>query len=132
MSDVRVRVARTEDDVRAALALRHEVFVVEQGVPEELEVDEHDRLATHLLAERDGELVATLRLVLESAARRRGTAAVRLREAERWARERDARAVVLSAQTYAVALYAAAGYEARGDVYLDAGIEHVTMELPLA
>ncbi|MEA2393256.1 MAG: hypothetical protein QOJ82_1147, partial [Solirubrobacteraceae bacterium] len=40
--------------------------------------------------------------------------------------------IVLAAQVGARGLYERAGYEARGDVFLDAGIEHVTMAKALA
>src|SRR4051812_50157719 len=62
-----VRPARDADEVRAAFALRHEVFVVEQGVPLEEEIDEHDETdALHLVAvAEDGRVVATCRLVAE-------------------------------------------------------------------
>ena len=53
-----VRPARDADEIRAALALRHEVFVVEQRVPLDEEVDAHDETALHLVAVDDGAVVA--------------------------------------------------------------------------
>jgi predicted GNAT family N-acyltransferase len=52
--------------------------------------------------------------------------------AEAWARDEGAARIVLSAQTYARALYEAAGYEARGAPYEEAGIMHLQMERDLA
>lgn len=139
-----VRPARTAEEVEAALALRRAVFVDEQGVPVDEEVDEHDRTAMHVLALRDGELAGTMRLVDEGdalrlgrlavagPARGRGVAAALLDEADRVARERGVRRIVLSAQTRALGLYERAGYVARGSAFLDAGIEHVAMERSLA
>jgi len=46
-----------------AFALRHEVFVVEQRIPEELEVDADDKIAIHLVALLDRRAVGTLRIV---------------------------------------------------------------------
>ncbi|MFA9272101.1 MAG: GNAT family N-acetyltransferase, partial [Baekduiaceae bacterium] len=129
---------------RAAFDLRYEVFCNEQGVPLELELDEHDADALHLVAVEEGEVVATCRLlrvgdtvkfgrlVVAQRARRRGIAADMLAETERRARELRARRLVLSAQTYAVKLYEDAGYVAFGDTYDDAGIEHISMERELA
>ena len=51
--------------------------------------------------------------------------------ADEWAREHGADRLMLSAQTYAADLYLAAGYIAVGRPYLEAGIEHVDMELDL-
>jgi predicted GNAT family N-acyltransferase len=141
---IEVREARDMPEREALLALRHEVFVDEQGVPRELEIDEHDERAVHIVAFEDGTLVGTCRLVqagrqgkfgrlvVARRARGRGIGAALLAEAERRARALGCDHMVLSAQTSAMGLYERAGYAARGDVYLDAGIEHVTMEKQLA
>jgi predicted GNAT family N-acyltransferase len=141
---IEVREARDEAEREALLALRHEVFVGEQGVPRELEIDEHDERAVHIVALEDGELVGTCRvlqagsqakfgrLVVARAARGRGIGAALLAAAERRAREMGCNQMVLAAQTSAMGVYERAGYTASGEVYLDAGIEHMTMEKPLA
>jgi predicted GNAT family N-acyltransferase len=138
-----VRPARDAGEVRAALALRHEVFVVEQGVPLEEEYDRHDETALHLVALDAGRVVATCRLVaagdtaklgrmaVAAAARGRGIASALLAEAEARARAAGARRIALAAQTTVVALYERAGYSAYGEPFADAGIEHVMMEKPL-
>ena len=139
-----VREARGAAERQALLALRHEVFVEEQGVPRELEIDEHDESALQLVALEEGRLVGTCRvledgdqakfgrLVVARSARGRGIGAALLGEAERRARALGCERMVLAAQTSAVGLYERAGYTARGDVFLDAGIEHMTMEKALA
>jgi predicted GNAT family N-acyltransferase len=135
-----VRPVRDPDEVRAALALRHEVFVLEQAVPIEEEVDQHDPGALHLVAVDAGRVVATCRLVAEGgtvklgrvavhpAARRRGLASRLLAESEARARALGARRIALAAQTGALALYERAGYTPYGERFLDAGIEHLMME----
>jgi len=135
-----VRPARDASEVRAALALRHEVFVVEQRVPVEEEVDRHDATALHLVAVEDGRVVATCRLVSEGetlklgrmavarSARRRGLASALLAESEARARALDGSRIALAAQTGALALYEQAGYTPYGERFVDAGIEHVMME----
>jgi predicted GNAT family N-acyltransferase len=141
---IEVREARGDAERRAALALRHEVFVEEQGVPLDLEIDEHDAMALHLVALDGDRIVGTCRLVEDGRrarfgrlvvardARGRGTGAALLGEAERRARALGCDEMVLAAQTAAMGLYERAGYTARGDVFLDAGIEHLTMEKRLA
>jgi len=138
-----VRPARHADEVRAALALRHEVFVVEQRVPLDEEVDAHDETALHLVAVDDGAVVATARVVMDgetaklgrvavaARARRRGIASRLLAESEARARALGARRIALAAQTGALALYEHAGYTPYGERFLDAGIEHLMMEKPL-
>jgi predicted GNAT family N-acyltransferase len=80
----------------------------------------------------DGEVVKLGRLAVAAPERRRGVAARLLAEGERWARKRGGARIVLHAQSYARALYAAAGYQAVGDTFMEAGIEHVRMERSLA
>jgi predicted GNAT family N-acyltransferase len=139
-----VREARDAREREALLALRHEVFVEEQGVPLDLEIDEHDDAAVHLVAIVDGAIVGTCRvlqagdqakfgrLVVARDARGRGIGAALLAEAERRARGMGCTRMVLAAQTSAMGLYERAGYTTHGDIYLDAGIEHMTMEKSLA
>jgi predicted GNAT family N-acyltransferase len=140
-----VRPTDGPDEVRAAFALRHDVFVLEQGVPTEEELDEHDETALHLVAVDDGIVVGTCRLLDEGegitrlgrmavarSARRRGVAAALLREADEQARAVGARRMMLSAQTAAEPVYARAGYVPRGPRFIEAGIEHVEMEKDIA
>jgi predicted GNAT family N-acyltransferase len=141
---IEVREVRGDAERRAALALRHEVFVDEQGVPPELEIDEHDATALHLVALDGGRIVGTCRLVdaadrakfgrlvVAREARGAGIGRALLDEAERRARALGRERIVLAAQTSAMSLYERAGYTARGEVFLDAGIEHLTMEKTLA
>lgn len=140
---IEVRAAHDEREVRAAIALRHAVFVDEQGVDAHEEHDGRDGEATHLVALHDGAVVGTCRLLADGAAvrlgrlavaapqRRRGIAGKLLAEGEHWARGRGAARIVLHAQAYARALYVAAGYRAVGVTFMEAGIEHVRMERSL-
>ncbi len=134
-----VRPARDQSEIDAALALRYDVFCVEQGVSLAEERDGLDGDALHLVVVADGEVVGTCRLLAEgsevklgrmavaSGHRGRGLAADLLVEAEAQAREMGARRIALAAQLGARTLYERAGYAPYGDVFLDAGIEHVMM-----
>jgi predicted GNAT family N-acyltransferase len=138
-----VRPARDQAEVDAALALRYEVFCVEQGVSLAEERDGLDGDALHLVVVADGEVVGTCRLIaagsdvklgrmaVAAAHRGRGLAADLLAEADAQARELRAERIALAAQLGARALYERAGYAPYGDVFLDAGIEHVMMGKPL-
>jgi predicted GNAT family N-acyltransferase len=134
-----VRPARDQTEVDAALALRHEVFCVVQGVSLAEERDGRDDEALHLVVVDDGDVVGTCRLLLVGsevklgrmavapAHRGRGLAAELLVEADARARELHAQRIALAAQLTAQAIYRRAGYAPYGDVFLDAGIEHVMM-----
>ena len=128
------------DDLGSCFVLRHEVFVREQAVPEELERDEHDATCDHAVALRGGVVVGTGRLVapgsgpgsigrmaVSDEARGAGVGAALLRRLEERAAERGLPAVELHAQLHARRFYERAGYEAFGEPYLEAGIEHVSM-----
>lgn len=125
------------------MALRREVFVGEQGVSPEDEVDAADATAIHLVAvdDADATVVGACRLIddgdgvmrvgrlcVRASARRRGVAAARLVEVEREARAAGARILVMHAQTHALPLYESLGYEPRGERFDEVGIEHLAME----
>jgi len=136
---IEVRPARDQSEIDAALALRYEVFCTEQGVSLEEERDGLDGEALHLVVADDGEVVGTCRLLLvgsevklgrmavAASHRGRGLAAELLVEADARSRELRAERIALAAQLTAQSLYERAGYARYGDVFLDAGIEHVMM-----
>ena len=139
-----VRLARNAAEVEQALDLRVAVFCGEQGVDVSAERDADDDHALHLVAVEDGRVVGTCRVVMrdgvarlgrmavERSHRGRGVGAGLLAVAERAARESGAVRVRLHAQVGARAFYARGGYEARGEPFVEEGIDHVTMERPLA
>ena len=139
-----VRRVRSDQEMAAALALRHEVFCVEQGVPVYEELDGRDGEGVHLVAVSGDTLLATCRLLfvgptvqfsrlaVRQSARRQGIATALLALADEETRAGGARRLVLHAQTYARSLYETAGYEPRGRIFMEAGIEHIAMEKHLS
>ncbi|MET8243498.1 GNAT family N-acetyltransferase [Streptomyces sp. NPDC005202] len=149
-----VRVAEDPADREACFAVRKEVFVGEQGVPEEIEYDAYDAVALHVHAVREdgvplgtgrllyGEAAAAKtggdpavgslgRLALAKEARGRGVGVALVRAIEDAARARGLAAVDLHAQTHALGFYERLGYEAYGPEFLDAGIPHRAMRRAL-
>lgn len=126
-------------DLPAVFALRHEVFVVDQDVPPELERDEMDDGCDHVVALRDGLVVGTGRLAggtigrmaVAEHCRGRGVGAAVLSRLEERGVERALPAVELHAQVHALGFYERAGYRPYGEVYLEAGIEHQSMRKEL-
>lgn len=141
---IQVRPTRDDAEIAAALALREEVFCGEQGVSLAEERDGRDEEALHLVVVDNGVVVATCRLLVEGTTVKLGRMAVSrtrrglglaralITEAETRARALGAERMVLAAQLNAQALYDRAGYDAYGDVFLDAGIEHVMMAKTLS
>ncbi|MCX4525421.1 MULTISPECIES: GNAT family N-acetyltransferase [unclassified Streptomyces] len=137
----------------ACFAVRTEVFVVEQSVPESIEYDAYDAVAVHVLAEgpdgvplgtgrllygpsalgKTGSLdVGSLgRLAVARAARGSGVGVALVRAIEAEAVRRGLTAVDLGAQTHALGFYERLGYEAYGPEFQDAGIPHRSMRRAL-
>ncbi|MGN5378371.1 GNAT family N-acetyltransferase [Streptomyces sp. MUSC 14] len=149
-----VRIAADLADREACFAVRKEVFVGEQGVPEELEYDACDADAVHVLAIReDGAPLGTGRLLhgaaavaktgadasvgclgrlaVSRAARGAGVGAALVRAVEDAARARGLTAVDLHAQTHALGFYERLGYAAYGPEFPDAGMPHRAMRRAL-
>jgi predicted GNAT family N-acyltransferase len=140
MEDERIiEIDFASDKMRDAFAVRYEVFVDEQGVPRELEADEFDPLATHLIASRDGRVVGTLRMLahgdaakigrvaVRAAARRAGIGTRLMERAAALARERGFPEIVLHAQVAVAGFYRRLGYVEEGDPFDEAGIPHIGM-----
>ena len=125
----------------ALSSIRHTVFVEEQGVPVELELDGEDSSAWHAAAfSDDGRLVGTGRMLrsgkigrmaVSQSMRRQGIGRALLDALVAEAKRLKLEEVSLGAQLPAVPFYERAGFEAYGDVFLDAGIDHKMMRLVL-
>ena len=153
ISAVSLEVVRvtTVEEMLEALSVRRRVFIEEQQVPEELEIDAHDAdpatvdSAVHVLARRDGQAIATGRILLQepdgrlhigrvavlAAERRSGAGRAVMLLLHEIARETGADSVTLAAQLHAIGFYERLGYFVYGEVFLDAGIEHCWMDCAL-
>jgi predicted GNAT family N-acyltransferase len=132
------------DRMAAALAVRFAVFVDEQRVPPEEEIDEHDRSdgdARHALLRADGTVVAAGRYYRSgrTSAQVGRMAVLRAYRGRRYgrqlldalvadARERGFARVALNAQDHAVGFYARAGFVPFGDTLVECEILHQPME----
>ena len=124
---------------RRLMAVRRDVFIVEQAVPEAIELDGRDPDAIHFIAvDAAGEPQGTARLLPDgqigrvavvAEARRRGIGRRLLALAIAAARRRGDAGVWLNAQIDALALYEQAGFRAVGETFLEAGMTHQRMEL---
>ena len=125
------------DEARAhAAPIRFEVFVEEQGVPREIELDRDDARSLHALAFEQEKAVATARLLPDGHIGRmavlrpwrgQGIGGAMLQRLMAAARARGDREVVLAAQVQAVPFYKAHGFVETGAEYLEAGIPHQDM-----
>jgi predicted GNAT family N-acyltransferase len=142
MSAVRVREADFAVDEAAIRGIRFAVFVDEQRVPANLEMDERDAACAHVLALVEGQPVGTGRLDAENdgkigrvavlaSARRQGVGRAVMARLHEAARQRGLTEVWCHAQVAAVPFYERLGYRVVGGVFDEAGIDHVRMERPI-
>ncbi|MBV9849542.1 MAG: GNAT family N-acetyltransferase [Armatimonadetes bacterium] len=136
-----VLIAQSPEDRAACFAIRERVFVQEQGVALDLEMDEWDAVATHFLLRdgQTGEPLATARLLNKDGlakigrvavlapARGRGLGMQIMQAVLAEARRLGFSEAVLDAQTYALPFYARLGFAPEGDEFDEAGIPHYTM-----
>ena len=126
---------------RAMISIREAVFVVEQGVPVELELDGRDAACRHVLAlDPEDRPIGTARMedyghigriaVLRDW-RKRGVGSQLLTTLLDVARQAGLESVDLDSQVHAIGFYEAHGFRARGEVFLDAGIPHRNMQASL-
>ena len=154
-STVAVRRVNSGQDLAASPRLRWTVFVEEQNVPPSLERDEHDRLPApgealapiHALAELPSPwkglpvpagagrvtwlgagLAKVQRMAVIDDARGKGVGAALLAFLEAEARKAGAKRFTLGAQLSARGFYQKLGYREVGEVFVDAGIDHIKME----
>ena len=144
MDGVVVKLVETESELEAAIQVRFRVFVAEQAVPPEEELDEDDATASHAVALLQGQIIGTGRLMrregstaqigrmaVDAACRRKGVGGRILEFLEETARTEGLRHSMLHAQEYVKSFYAAHGYREHGDTFLDAAIPHIEMRKDL-
>ena len=152
MDALRVTIVRALAQMDDALTVRRAVFIDEQGVSEQEEIDAHDgdpsqvTSAVHVVAYVAGQPVAAGRLLLDAVYsenahigrvavlrehRGHGYGAAVMRALQEEARRRGSPGITLASQPQAIGFYERLGYVARGDVFLDAGIEHRWMDQAL-
>ena len=127
-----------------AFLVRHQVFIEEQGVPAELELDELDQAASHALAYQGGNCIGTARLVdlgdgrfqigrmaVLTPFRDLGVGKQILRNLINLAQSCGSKTIILHSQVTAIPFYEKVGFLAQGPVYEEAGIPHRNMMLEL-
>lgn len=137
--DAALKVASTPEDRLKAFMVRWVVFCGEQGVPYCIEHDEFEDSAIHALGEIDGEPVAAGRLrclpdyakleriAVRAPYRGRGIGSEITRFLVRLARERGYSTFRMNAQANLEEFYGRLGFRSVGEIFMEAGIEHLSM-----
>ena len=127
------------DDLTDAHTIRAKVFINEQNVPQELELDDKDAVAQHIVVYDDDKALATGRLLNENGEYLIGRIAVLKEERkngygnivvknliERAAKD-GAKEVHVHAQTRSLGFYEKLGFVQLGKEYIEADMPHVHM-----
>ncbi|WP_078381362.1 GNAT family N-acetyltransferase [Sutcliffiella halmapala] len=135
-----VQLVEKEQELQDAYTVRKIVFVEEQLVPLEEEIDEYENDAAHFVLYDHDEAVGAGRFrildnvgkvericVLPSHRTAKGAGRLIMSAIEDYAKEQNVTSLKLNAQTHAEGFYSKLGYQTVSDIFMDAGIPHVTM-----
>ena len=140
-SALKIKRASSQLELVQVFTIRIRVFVREQRVPAEIELDTDDQRAVHFLAIRSGTAVGTARVVMRhgdakigrmavlKSYRRKGVGAALLKRAILAANRLHARRIYLHAQVAVTGFYERMGFRAVGRIFDEAGIAHLKMVL---
>lgn len=137
---MKVIVVENDEDLSKAFEIRRKVFVEEQNVPPEEEIDDLENESTHfLLLEQDDAIGAgrfrliddygkVERICILKEKRKSGAGKAIMKGIEHYAKQQGIKKLKLNAQSHAIPFYLHLGYDVVSDEFLEAGIPHRTME----
>ncbi|AXI08808.1 GNAT family N-acetyltransferase [Oceanobacillus zhaokaii] len=134
-----IKIVESDNELQQAYKVRMEVFVNEQKVPEEIEIDEHEDAATHFIGYEGAKPIAASRLrfveeygklericiLKDYRGKSHGMEIINAMESV--IIDKGYKQAKLNAQTQAEGFYQKLGYDTVSGDFLDAGIPHVTM-----
>jgi predicted GNAT family N-acyltransferase len=136
---VTVKIVKTQKELEDAYSVRKTVFVDEQDVPLEEEIDAYEDKAEHFVMYLEGSPIAAgrfrfvdgygkvERICVLKEARKTGAGKAIMNAIEKYALEKDIHKLKLNAQTHAIPFYAGLDYKIVSEEFMDAGIPHKTM-----
>jgi predicted GNAT family N-acyltransferase len=136
---VKVKIVENQKELEDAYSVRKIVFVEEQNVPLEEEIDAYEDEAKHFVMYDEGSPIGAgrfrfvdgygkvERICVLNKARKTGAGKTIMNAIENYALQKDIHKLKLNAQTHAIPFYAGLGYEIVSEEFMDAGIPHKTM-----
>ena len=141
MDELSYKLVTSDSELEGAFEVRRRVFVEEQDIPEDIELDEQDKEALHMVVKDGDRVIGTARVLflptglakLERMAilqpfRRRGIGSRIISFLTEELRNRQVEQLVLHAQYAVVAFYKSCGFEETGPPFLEVGIKHIKMQ----
>ncbi|MBT2735014.1 GNAT family N-acetyltransferase [Bacillus sp. ISL-7] len=136
---MKVKIVENQKEHEDAYSVRKIVFVEEQNVPLEEEIDAYEDEAKHFVMYDEGSTIGAgrfrfvdgygkvERICVLNKARKTGAGKTIMNAIENYALQKDIHKLKLNAQTHAIPFYAGLGYEIVSEEFMDAGIPHKTM-----
>jgi len=136
---VNVKLVETPEEREDAYSVRKTVFIDEQNVPPEEEIDQYEDEAAHFVAYEGNSPIGAGRFRLVDGygkvericvlkeARELGAGKAIMMEIENFAKAKEIHKLKLNAQTHAIPFYSRLGYEVASEEFMDAGIPHKAM-----
>ena len=144
MEQLTYRYISNDDELEEAFNIRRRVFVEEQAISEDIELDEYDSVSTHIIVKDGDRAIATARVQfpgkgtakIERMAvlkdfRRRGIGRNIISFLIKEFRKRKVEQVVLHAQYAVLDFYRSCGFKETGEPFIEADIKHIRMEKKL-
>ncbi|WP_338803307.1 GNAT family N-acetyltransferase [Xenorhabdus griffiniae] len=130
--------------IQQAFAIRKQVFTDEQGFDAEIDIDEYDDIALHVVVfdsekpigvlraiQKDNNMLKVGRVAVLRHYRGQGIGRKVMEFIKDFGRKNNIETIILSAQCHAQPFYESLGYQAQGEIYLEEGAEHIFMTLNL-
>ncbi|MEQ1964245.1 GNAT family N-acetyltransferase [Xenorhabdus khoisanae] len=130
--------------IEQAFSIRKQVFTDEQGFDAEIDIDEYDDIALHVVIFDDEKPIGVLRAIPQDDNmlkvgrvavlkdyRGQGIGRDVMKFIEDYGRKNKVTTIGLSSQCHARPFYESLGYQAQGEIYLEDGAEHIFMTLDL-
>lgn len=133
----------TTEKIEQAYEVRDIVFTQEQGYPSEIDIDEYDAVAWHVVLIENDQPIATARLIhvhgkdkigrvaVVRPARGRGLGLMVMEALIGQAKTRGIQKITLHSQTHAQRFYEKLGFVVSGEIFLEDGQPHIAMEKQL-
>ena len=141
MTEFTCKVVEDKDELKGAMDVRRQVFVLEQGISKELVYDRLDSEAIHFIVKEEGRVVGTARarllegneaklerMAILARFRHLGIGRNMMRFITEELKERQTRKIVLHAQYQVMEFYKGCGFITVGSPFWEAGIKHIRME----
>jgi predicted GNAT family N-acyltransferase len=140
VKEIFIKKVSNEDEFKKVLQIRTEVFIKEQNVPEEIELDGYDDQADHFIAFYENRPIGCARVRINKYAKLERIAILKNQRGKgfgkqltnfliEYCKNQDIQEIRMHSQVYVADFYKKIGFETVGNTFFEAGIEHVEMVL---